>query len=167
MYSQMIPLGTPCPSFTLPGIDGKTHSLDSFADEAVLVVICMCNHCPYVQAEWAGFVTLQRDFEDRGVRFIGINGNDAGNFTEDSFEKMKEYAEKYRMNFPYLFDETQRTVRAFGAVCTPDIFAYGQDRTLAYRGRLDDLRDALDALLREEAPNPDQKPSQGCSVKWK
>ena len=175
----MVPLGTPCPDFDLPGIDGINHSLISFEDSEILVVIVMCNHCPYVQPQWERFVSLQKDYEKSGVQVVGINSNDAENYPEDSFEKMKEYAEEFDTNFPYLYDETQTVARALNAQCTPDLFVYDTDRTLVYRGRMDDswdgaedvtstdLRDALDALIEGEDVLDEQEPSEGCSIKWK
>lgn len=180
MYSQMVPLGAPCPDFSLPGIDGKTHTPAALInDKKALVVIVMCNHCPYVQAQWERLVALDEDFVARGIQFVGINPNDAESYPEDSFEKMKQYAERYGMKFPYLCDESQSVARVLGAVCTPDIFVYDHALQLVYRGRLDDnwehpdrvmshdLRDALDRIARGEVPVADQKPSQGCSIKWK
>ncbi|MBI2638067.1 thioredoxin family protein [Candidatus Peregrinibacteria bacterium] len=177
-YSQTIPFGKPAPDFSLPGIDGRTYSLASFTDKKILVIIFMCNHCPYVQACWDRLIALQNKFGSRGVQLIGINSNDSGNYPEDSFEKMKEYAEKRGHNFPYLCDTSQATAKAYGAVCTPDIFIYDGSRGMAYHGRIDDnwqepakvkkheLAEALESLLRGEKPSQDQKPSMGCSIKW-
>lgn len=185
-YSQSIPFGEKAPDFSLPGIDGKTYSLASFTDKKILVMIFMCNHCPYVQACWDRFVNLQNEFGPRGVQFIGINANDSDGYPEDSFEKMKEYAAEKGQNFPYLRDESQKTAKAYDAVCTPDIFVYerahgasANELILAYHGRIDDnwkepekvtkreLAEALEALLQNKKPSPDQKPSMGCSIKWK
>lgn len=163
-YSQTIPFGEKAKDFSLPGIDGKTYSLASFSDKKILVIVFMCNHCPYVQASWDRMIALQKEFGDRRVQFIGINSNDEKNYPEDSFEKMKEYAEKKGHNFPYLRDETQEVAKAYYATCTPDFFVYDKNRELVYHGGIDDN---LESLLRGEKPSRDQNPSMGCSIKWK
>ncbi|MBI4715887.1 MAG: thioredoxin family protein [Nitrospirae bacterium] len=179
LHSEMVPLGSPAHEFTLPGIDGKTDSLNSFHNGKVLVVVFMCNHCPYVKATIHRLIAIQEDYGDRGVRLVGINPNDAASFPEDAFAKMKVYAREWGMNFPYLQDKSQEIARKYKAVCTPDLFVYGPDRTLAYRGRIDDswqdegtvarrdLRIALDALLAGKAVPTEQHPAMGCSIKWK
>lgn len=171
--------GTLAPDFNLTGADDKKYSLNSFEDAKVLVIIFMCNHCPYVQSQWDRFVDLQKKFEGKGVRFAGINSNFNPDYPEDSFEKMKEYVQKYNMNFPYLQDDTQEVARAYGAVCTPDIFVYDSEKKLIYHGRLDDnwqnpeavtrndLEDAIWALTNGEIPAEEQFPSMGCSIKWR
>lgn len=178
-YSRSIPFGSNAHGFSLPGVDGKTYCLNDFSSAKVLVTIFMCNHCPYVQACWERLITLQKEFGPGGAHLIGINSNDAANYPDDSFEMMKIVADKRGQNFPYLRDETQHVARAYGAVCTPDIFAYDEKRLLAYHGRLDDswqdagqvtrreLAEAIEALLTGKAPSQDQKPSMGCSIKWK
>lgn len=178
-YSQTIPFGKKADDFSLPGIDGKTYSLSSFSDMKTLVIVFMCNHCPYVQACWDRLITLQNEFGKKGVQFVGINSNDEKQYLDDSFENMKIWAEKKKHNFPYLRDESQETAKAYGAVCTPDIFVYNESRELVYHGRIDDnwqdqskvtkreLADALVALLQNEKPSRDQNPSMGCSIKWK
>lgn len=178
-YSQSVSFGSLANNFSLPGIDGKRYSLVDFKNAQILVIIFMCNHCPYVQACWQRFNQLNAAFEPRSVQFIGINSNDSHDYPEDSFEKMKEYAEKYCQTFPYLYDESQAIAQMYGAVCTPDIFVYDQNRHLQYHGRLDDnwkdpekvtqqeLKEALVLLLAGEKPSRDQKPSMGCSIKWK
>ncbi len=177
--STMVPLGTPAPDFSLPGTDGKTYSLMNFGDKRVLVIIFMCNHCPYVKAALRRLINLQNEYEEKGVRLVGINVNDAKKYPEDSLEKMKELAEKKQLPFPYLFDESQESAKAYDAVCTPDIFVYGIERTLKYRGRVDDnwqhpdeitrhdLKDAIEAILTDQSVNDDQISSMGCSIKWK
>ena len=179
MYSETIPFGSPAPDFSLPGIDGKTYSLASFKDAKILVIIFMCNHCPYVQACWDRLIALQNEFGPRGVQLIGINSNDAANYPDDSFGMMKEFAKKKSHNFPYLCDESQAVAKSYGAVCTPDIFVYDEKRGLAYHGRIDDnwkesekvtkreLAEALEWLLQGKKPSRDQNPSMGCSIKWK
>lgn len=178
-YSQTIPFGSTAHDFSLPGIDGKTYSLASFTGAKALVLIFMCNHCPYVQACWERLVALDNEFGPQGVQFVGINSNDPANYPEDSFEKMKEYAHKYGQKFPYLCDASQAVAKAYNAVCTPDIFVYDKNQQLAYHGRIDDnwqqpekvtrreLAEALEVLIKGEKPSSDQNPSMGCSIKWK
>lgn len=178
-YSQNIPFGEKAPDFSLPGIDGKTYTLAHFADKKILVIIFMCNHCPYVQACWNRLIALQNEFGTRGVQLVGINANNEIHYPDDRFEMMKEFAKKREHNFPYLRDESQEVAKAYGAICTPDIFAYDEKHELAYHGRIDDnwqeprkvtkreLAEALETLLRGEKPNRDQNPSVGCSIKWK
>lgn len=178
-YSQSIPFGQEAPDFSLPGIDGKTYSLDVFKDKAILVVIFMCNHCPYVQACWQRMIDLQTEFGSRGVQLVGINANDAGTYPEDSFDNMKKYARERGQNFPYLRDESQEVAKKYGAVCTPDIFVYVKERTLGYHGRIDDnwrdaskvkkreLAQALEALLSGRRPGGEVYASMGCSIKWR
>ncbi len=175
----MVPLGTPAPDFSLPGTDGKTYSPSNFGNKNVLVVIFMCNHCPYVKAVLRRLINLQNEYAEKSVQLVGINVNDAKKYPEDSLEKMKELAEKKQLPFPYLYDESQESAKAYDAVCTPDIFVYGIERTLKYRGRVDDnwqhpdeitrhdLKDAIEAILADESVNDDQVSSMGCSIKWK
>ncbi len=179
VYSKTNQLGTHAPDFSLPGIDGKIYTLDSFHDAKAIAVIFMCNHCPYVQASWDRMIALQKEFGGRGAQFIGINSNDDANYPEDSFEMMKKYAVEKKHNFPYLRDASQETAKTYGAMCTPDIFVYDSSRALAYHGRIDDswqdpsrvkkreLAEALETLLRGEKPSQNQNPSMGCSIKWK
>lgn len=177
--STMVPLGTPAPDFNLPGTDGKTYSLMNFGDKKVLVIIFMCNHCPYVKAVLRRLINLQNDYVEQSVQLVGINANDAEKYPDDSPESMKELAEKKQLPFPYLYDETQESAKAYNAVCTPDIYVYGIERTLKYRGRIDDnwqhpdeitrhdLKDAIEAILADQPVNDDQVSSMGCSIKWK
>lgn len=172
-------LGVAAPDFDLPGVDGERYTLVRFSDADVLVVVFMCNHCPYVQACVDRLVALQRDFFDRGVRFVGINANDDATYPEDDFPAMQEFARARGVNFPYLHDASQAVARAYGAVCTPDIFVYDRARTLRYHGRIDDnwqdaarattheLADALVALTSGGVVDAEQHPSMGCSIKWK
>ncbi|MBX7043223.1 MAG: thioredoxin family protein [Ignavibacteria bacterium] len=172
-------LGSNLISFELPGIDGKVHSSGEYDKYDVLVIIFMCNHCPYVKAVMGRLVRLQKDLERSGVCLVGINPNDDSTYPEDSFEKMIEFASGYEMNFPYLKDESQDVAKAYEAVCTPDIYVYDKGRQLRYRGRIDDnwkeeslvtthdLRNAIGSLLKgKEVPSP-QFHSIGCSIKWK
>jgi len=158
------------------------YSLESFAGSKALVVVFMCNHCPYVIAVQDRINELAREYSPRGVALVGINPNDAVRYPDDSFEAMKERAKEKAYVFPYLRDDSQEVARAYGAVCTPDFFVYGRVREkflLKYAGRLDDnwkepsqvqrreLAEALDAILSGQEPPSDQKPSMGCSIKWK
>ena len=169
-------LGTTAHHFQLTGTDQQSYTLDHFKDAQVLVIIFMCNHCPYVIALKKRLIKLAETFRERGVQCIGINSNDATQYPEDSFENMK----KFTLNFPYLHDETQNVAKTYQAVCTPDIFVYDKNRRLVYHGRLDDnwqdesavteksLEQALEKILtEEEIPITNQHPSMGCSIKWK
>lgn len=166
LQSKMVPLGTPAPDFRLKGVDGAMHSLDSYASQSVLVVIFMCNHCPYVQKIWDDLVALHKRMPS-SVQFVGINSNGANPaYPEDSFEKMKDYAAAHGQEFPYLYDETQSVAKAYDAQCTPDIFVYDSSRRLAYRGAFDGLEEAITALLKGESVSSQQRHSMGCSIKW-
>jgi len=179
LNSAMVPLGTEAVDFHLKGVDDREHSLDSFSDSEVLVLIFMCNHCPYVKATIGRLVALAEKFRERGVLFVGINPNDAVNYPEDSFENMKVFAAESGMFFPYLHDETQEVAKAYDAVCTPDIYLYGSERRLLYRGRIDDnwqdesqvtsrdLQSAIETVLEGRPLSDEQHPSMGCSIKWK
>lgn len=179
LESTKVALGTPAPDFSLPGVDDQNHSLEAYKGSKALVIVFMCNHCPYVQAQWDRMVALQEKYKDQAVQFIGINANYNPDYPEDSFEKMKEYAQEYGMNFPYLMDESQEVARAYKAQCTPDIFVYDADQKLAYHGRIDDhwkdgdaattheLDDALAALVAGNQPKEEQIASMGCSIKWR
>jgi len=178
-YSKGMPVGTKAPAFSLPGVDGKTYTLESFSEAKWLVVIFTCNHCPYAQALEGRFIELQNDYAARGVRLCAINPNDDQAYPEDSFDHMRERARAHAWNFPYLRDETQHVARAYDAACTPDIFVFDAERKLRYNGRCDDnwreadkvtrrdLRRALDQLLAGQAIDFDVHPALGCSIKWK
>ena len=171
-------LAQTAPEFTLPGVDGRDHSLDDYRDAPVLALVQWCNHCPYVQA-WEGRLTaIQRDYADRGVRVVAISSNDVANHPEDSFEQMQLRAEKQGFTFDYLYDESQEIARTLGSERTPEVFLYDGDRRLVYHGAIDDnrdetgvatqyLRDALDAVLAGEAPAVADTPPVGCTVKWR
>jgi peroxiredoxin len=173
-----IALGTEAPSFDLPGVDGRNHALDDYADADLLVLIQSCNHCPYVQA-WEGrMIELQREFGDRGVRIVAVNSNDAENYPEDSFGEMQARAERQGFNFDYLFDEPQEVARELGSERTPEVFVFDRDRRLRYHGAIDDsrdaaavsqryLRDALEAVLDGREPEVTDTAAVGCTVKWK
>jgi peroxiredoxin len=177
--SKAAAAGAPCPDFRLPAVDGKTYGRDDFASAKALVVMFICNHCPYVKAVEDRLIALGREYGPRGVQLVGICANDAVSYPDDAFDKLAERWRTKGYGFPYLHDEAQDVARAFGAVCTPDIFVYDGERRLAYRGRIDDswkdtakvtrrdLAEALDTLLAGGRPPADQKPSLGCSIKWK
>jgi peroxiredoxin len=173
-----IALATEAPPFDLPGVDGERHTLDDYTDKAVLAVVWSCNHCPYVQA-WEGrMIGLQRELGERGFQLVAISSNDAENYPEDSFEAMKERAERQGFNFDYLYDEDQSVLNAYGAERTPEVFLFDGDRHLVYHGAIDDsreeegvtqdyLRNAVLAVLEgEELPVTETAPV-GCSVKRK
>jgi len=190
-YSEMTALGSSAPAFDLPTAnpqvddrDGPTRSLADYSEAEVLVIVFMCNHCPYVHAVEDRLIALAKDYEPRGVQVVGICSNDAERYPQDDFDAMAERAKEKGYPFPYLRDDSQDVARAYGAVCTPDFFVYdspsrsdGSDRTLVYRGRLDDgrpgrdatqhdLRRALDELLESGEVTVEQVPSMGCNIKW-
>ena len=177
MMSPTLSLGQKAPDFTLPGVDGKVYSLSSFSDRPVLVVVFSCNHCPYVKAYEDRMVSIQRDYESKGVRLVAINSNDSKSYPEDGFDQMVVRAKEKGFNFPYLRDESQDVVTAYGGICTPHAMAFDKSRVLRYRGRIDDsrdpskvtsndLRNALDDILSgKEVRVPDTRPF-GCSIKW-
>lgn len=179
LESLPLHLGKDIIPFSLPATDGKGYGPLDFQDKQILVVIFMCNHCPYVKATIDRMIAIQKDYQEKGVQLIGINANDAENYPEDSFEAMQAWAKEKGINFPYLYDESQHVAQAYQAQCTPDIYVFDQNRKLAYHGRIDDnwkdesavtkqdLRGALDALLAGQLVSSDQKPSMGCSIKWK
>jgi peroxiredoxin len=179
LKSINIPLGTKAIDFCLKGVDGKIHSPADYKDKDVLVIVIMCNHCPYVQAVDSRLVQLQEKFAKRNVQFIGINPNDDIAYPEDNLENMIKRASEKGYNFPYLRDDDQSIARQYQAQCTPDIYVYDKERELCYHGRVDDnwqepdkvtshdLNDAIEALLNGKRPSADQHPSMGCSIKWK
>lgn len=175
--STMVSLGSKAPYFSLPDTDGNNLSIENFSKE-VLVVIFTCNHCPYAKAVEDRLIKLANKYNSK-VDFVLISSNDTENYPEDSPEKMAELAESKSYPFPYLFDETQEIAKAYSAVCTPDIFLYNNDRELEYRGRLDDnwkepekvsreeLKMAIEIVLKGEEIDFTQIPSMGCNIKWK
>lgn len=172
-------LGALAPDFVLPGVDGQVHSLADYRDALVLVVMFICNHCPYVQAVEQRLIDLARELAPSGVRLVGINSNDPIQYPEDSLAKMRERAQEKGYPFDYLVDASQEVARAYGAVCTPDFFGYDRERRLRYRGRLDDaprdpkavtqreLREAILNLLAGEPVAQIQHSAMGCSIKWR
>ncbi len=182
--------GSIAPAFELLGVDGRTYGLEDFAESLGLVVVFMCNHCPYVVATQGRINALAQKYRKRGISLVGISSNDAIEYPEDSYSAMQVRAREEGYEFPYLYDGTQNVARAYGAVCTPDFFAYkradlatemgaGTRFLLRYRGRLDDnwkdshkvksqdLANALDALLAHRPVEAKQFPAVGCSIKWK
>ncbi len=178
--STMLPLGTKAPDFSLPNIDGRRVSLADLAGSPALVVMFMCNHCPYVKHVAPELARLARDYQAKGVAVVGINSNDVSKHPSDSPEQMVHESELRGYTFPYLYDESQAVARAYKAACTPDFFVFDKNQKLVYRGQLDssrpdsgipltgkDLRGALDAVLAGKDAPTDQKPSIGCNIKWK
>ena len=170
----------PAIDFSLPGVDGQNWSLEQARGDNGLLVMFICNHCPYVKAIRDRLVRDTRELQDYGINAVAIMSNDPAEYEEDSFENMKRVAEEFDFPFPYLIDETQEVAKAYGAVCTPDFFGYNADLKLQYRGRLDasrkqaaaqdvkrDLFDAM-KLVAQTGRGPEQQiPSMGCSIKWK
>ncbi len=178
--STMLPLGSPAPDFSLPNTDGKTLSLaDLPADQPVLVMF-ICNHCPFVIHLREALASFSAEYQEKGLSIVAISSNDATTHPADSPDKMVEMARESQWNFPYLYDETQAVAQAYKAACTPDFFLFNRERQLVYRGQFDDsrpgndkpvtgqdLRAACDAVL-ENRPVPEQqRPSIGCNIKWK
>ena len=178
--STMLPLGTAAPDFKLPDTSGKIVSLADFRDQAALLVVFMCNHCPYVVHLRAGLAQLARDYMAKNVGVVGINSNDVENYPSDSPAMMKNEVEAIGYTFPYLYDKSQSVAKAYRAACTPDIFLFDKNRKLVYRGQFDgsrpgngipltgkDLRAALDATLAGKPVSENQNASIGCNIKWK
>lgn len=178
--STMLPLGTPAPAFNLPDTGLHQVSLDSFSSAKALLVMFICNHCPFVKHLRSALAQLGRDYQSRGVAIVAISSNDADAYPDDSPAKMIEEQQNAGYTFPYLFDGTQSVAKAYRAACTPDFFLFDQDRKLAYRGQFDDsrpsnalpvtgrdLRAALDHVLAGTPVSADQRPSIGCNIKWR
>jgi peroxiredoxin len=178
--STMLPLGTPAPDFMLPDTSGRTVSLRDFRDAPAMLVMFICNHCPFVKHVRQGLAALCKEYQGRGVGIVGISSNDVAAFPDDSPARMAEEARDAGYAFSYLFDESQQVARAYRAACTPDFFLFDRGRRLVYRGQMDasrpgnglpvtgaDLRAALDAVLSGGPVPADQKPSIGCNIKWK
>jgi peroxiredoxin len=171
--------GKPAVDFSLRGVDGRIWTLDDCRGERGLLVMFICNHCPYVKAVRDRIVRDARELLDYGIRSVAIMSNDPTDYPEDSFENMARVAREFDFPFPYLWDETQEVARAYGAVCTPDFFGYNADLGLQYRGRLDESRkeavpgarrDLFEAmkLVAETGRGPEEQiPSVGCSIKWR
>ena len=178
--STMPGLGKQAPHFSLPDTDGRTVSLSDFRDAKALLVMFICNHCPYVKHVQEGLAALCEEYRKRGAAIVGISSNEVAGFPEDSPDQMKIEKKRAGYTFPYLFDESQEVARAYEAACTPDFFLFDAGRKLVYRGQLDDsrpgngvpvtgkdLRAALDAVLSGRPVPAEQQPSIGCNIKWK
>ncbi|MEM8944432.1 MAG: thioredoxin family protein [Planctomycetota bacterium] len=178
--STMLPLGTSAPDFSLVNVDGQTVSLGDFAEAPALLVVFMCNHCPYVIHVADHLAQLTHEYIHQGVAVVGISSNDVANYPADSPEQMVAEAEARGYAFPYLYDETQEVAQSYHAACTPDFFVFDAGQKLVYRGQMDssrpdsgipvtgeDLRAALDAVLAGSPVAEAQTPSLGCNIKWK
>lgn len=176
----MLALGTPAPEFSLPDTDGRVVSLADFHDARALLVMFICNHCPYVKHVQPELARIGRDYGPKGVGIVAISANDVAHYPDDAPDKMREEKARAGYSFPYLYDATQKVAKAYRAACTPDFFLFDGKQRLAYRGQLDDsrpknttpvtgkdLRAALDAVLAGGALPEEQKPSIGCNIKWK
>jgi len=180
VVSTMLPLGTQAPDFRLSATDGRQVARDDFTNARGLLVMFICNHCPYVKHIRDGLAAFGRDYAARGLAIVAINANDVSAYPDDRPEKMAEEARAAGYVFPYLFDATQSVAKAYHAACTPDFFLFDRHGRLAYRGQFDDsrpgngrpvtgadLRTAADAVLADQAVSSDQQPSIGCNIKWK
>lgn len=179
--STMLELGTPAPDFQLPDVvSGRTISLQTFAGKKALLVMFICRHCPYVQHVQQELSRLGRDYARKDIGIVAISANDAENYPEDSPANLKAMAQQLKFNFPYCYDASQATAKAYKAACTPDFFLFAGDCRLVYRGQLDDsrpgnnkpvtgehLRAAIDAVLEDQPVTVAQRPSLGCNIKWK
>ena len=178
--STMLPLGTKAPGFSLPDTEGNAVSLDNYKDNPALLVVFMCNHCPYVKHINEPFVGLVKEYQKKGVAVVGINSNDVEGYPEDSPANMAKTAKNLGFSFSYLYDEDQEAAKAYHAACTPDFFLFDSNRKLVYRGQLDssrpgndipitgkDLRAAMDAVIEGKPQADEQRPSLGCNIKWK
>lgn len=178
--STMLELGTKAPDFCLPDTEGNTVCLDQFATVPALLVVFMCNHCPYVIHIRGALAGLIKEYQAKGLAAVGINSNDADNYPDDAPDKMAEAAKQFAYTFPYLFDEDQRIAQAYKAACTPDLYLFDNEQKLVYRGQFDDsrpnkdipvtgndLRAAINAALSKQPIPAAQKPSMGCNIKWK
>ncbi len=178
MRNERLTIGAVAPDFNLPGVDGKSYSLQSFSGKSIVVVIFSCNHCPYVQAYEDRMIALQQQYQDKGVSFVAINANETVNYPGDTFEKMVVRAKEKGFNFPYLRDDSQKVADAFGAHYTPEIFLLDSERRLRYTGKIDDnwqnpdqvkvqhLKDALDAVLVGKPIDEPETHAIGCTIKW-
>ena len=179
LQTPVCDFGKPAVGFSLPGVDGKLWTLEDCRGEKGLLVMFICNHCPYVKAILDRLVRDARELQGLGVNSVAIMSNDPSQYEEDSFQNMQRVAEEHDFPFPYLLDETQSVAKAYGAVCTPDFFGYNADLELQYRGRLDASRkeaapadarrDLFEAMkqVAETGNGPEQQiPGMGCSIKW-
>ena len=178
--SKMLPLGTSAPDFKLPDTEGKMISSNDFKEAKAFLVIFMCNHCPYVKHILSQMINLIKDYQAKSVAVVGINSNDIANYQDDSPKLMAKLAKKAGFTFPYLYDESQEVAKAYHAACTPDFFLFDSNKTLVYRGQMDDSRPgngipvtgadltaAINAVIEGKPVSQEQKPSMGCNIKWK
>ncbi|MGB5898421.1 MAG: thioredoxin family protein [Geitlerinemataceae cyanobacterium] len=177
----MLALSTPAPEFELPDVvSGETISLTTFAEKKALLVMFICQHCPFVKHIQPELAKLSRDYRNSELGIVAISANDVEKYPDDSPEKLKQMAENLGLTFSVCYDETQAVAKAYSAACTPDFFLFDADRRLAYRGQLDDsrpgngkpltgkdLRSCIARLLAGQSVEPDQIPSIGCNIKWK
>jgi thiol-disulfide isomerase/thioredoxin len=179
--SNMLPLGTVAPAFTLPDtVSGKIVSLDELKSNTATVIMFICNHCPFVKHLQNHLSHFAKEYRARGISFIAINANDAIEYPEDAPERMKQIAKQFDYSFPYLYDESQAVAKAYQAACTPDFYIFDKGLRCVYRGQYDDSRPgnnaaitgkdlgtALDNILQGKPIASNQKPSMGCNIKWK
>jgi len=178
--SKPAELGMHAPEFRLPGVDGHNWSIHECAGDHGLLVVFICNHCPYVKAAIERIVRDARELDEYGIGVVAINSNDTNAYPEDSFENMRHFAKTHDFPFPYLYDETQDVARAYGAACTPDFFGFNRTLQLQYRGRLDSSRkeaappnaprelfEAMKLIAKTGQGPAEQIPSIGCSIKWR
>jgi peroxiredoxin len=179
--STMVRLGTKALAFTLPDtVSGKQLSLENIKGETATMIMFICNHCPFVKHVNAELVRIANDYNDKGIGFVAISSNDIINHPDDAPGLMTQVAKQLKYPFPYLYDESQETAKAYDAACTPDFFIYAKDLQLVYRGQLDDsrpgneipvtgkdIRHALDCLINNKPVPQEQRPSIGCNIKWK
>jgi len=179
--STMLPLGTTAADFKLPDVvSGKMYSLKDFAGKKALLVMFICQHCPYIQHIKKELAKLGKDYANKEVAIVGISSNDAANYPDDSPKALAQFAKTEGFTFPLLYDESQDVAKAYTAACTPDLFLFNKERELVYRGQLDDsrpgnnkpvtgkdLRAAIDAVTAGKAVSQDQRPATGCNIKWK
>lgn len=178
--STMLPLGSAAPNFSLPNVDGRTVSVGDFADKRALLVVFMCNHCPFVIHLRSALAQFATEYQAKGLAIVGISSNDVGSYPQDGPEEMKAEHKSAGYTFPYLYDGTQAVAKSYHAACTPDFFLFDKERKLVYRGQFDDsrpktdipitgcdLKAACDAALAGGPVKGHQKPSIGCNIKWK
>lgn len=176
----MLELGTPLPAFRLPDLEGKSISSSQFDQAPALLIVFICPHCPVVRHIRKEFARFASEYQKKGLAVVGINANDPVTFPDDDPDGMRREISEAGYTFPYLIDESQEVAKAYRAACTPDFFLFDANRTLVYRGQFDDsrprnsspttgsdLRAAVDAVLAGRSPSPNQKPSVGCSIKWR
>lgn len=178
--STMLPLGTVAPGFSLPNIDGTIVEKSALAGDAPLLVMFICNHCPFVKHLRSGLAQLGRDYQKTALKIVAISSNDVVAYPQDDLAAMTREAAEAGYTFPYLLDESQEVAKAYRAACTPDFFLFDAAHRLVYRGQFDasrpgneipvtgsDLRAAIDSVLKGQSPAAEQTPSIGCNIKWK